>query len=481
MPLEAGQLFGNYRIVRLLGEGGFGEVYLAENPLIERRAAVKVLHTALARDAELVRRFLNEARAASAIRHRNIIEVFDAGVTAEGAPYILMEFLEGVSLQKRLADRGRLALAQALEIARQAGSALAAAHAAGIVHRDLKPENLFLVPDAAAPGGERVKILDFGIAKIKRAGGTGGTMRTQAGLIMGSPAYMSPEQCKDSADVDLRSDIYSFAIIIYEMLAGQTPYVAGSGTEMLIMHLTATPAPVRELAADVPVHVEAAITRALSRSRDERFESIASFMAAIRGEAGAAALDRPSLSDEMPAMAARPASVPNRTAAGPSKTTFSHATGEIKAADDDDMLLQASRTPRWPLYAGGGAAAVGLMLFLLLRPSHEAAPQATPATAKVAAPGPAVVAAVLPARQEAPRDAGMAAPVVLPSRAASGTAAAVVTEARPSAKLAHAGASNRRRGPAAKETFPQFQRPAAAPSGYNPAPPSRRQDDPAGF
>jgi serine/threonine protein kinase len=108
MPLEAGQLFGNYRIVRLLGEGGFGEVYLAENPLIERRAAVKVLHTALARDAELVRRFLNEARAASAIRHRNIIEVFDAGVTADGAPYILMEFLEGVSLQKRLSDKGRL-------------------------------------------------------------------------------------------------------------------------------------------------------------------------------------------------------------------------------------------------------------------------------------------------------------------------------------------------------------------------------------
>jgi serine/threonine-protein kinase len=111
-----------------------------------------------------------------------------------------MEFLEGVSLQKRLADKGRLSLPQAREVARQAGSALAAAHAAGIVHRDLKPENLFLVPEPTAPGGERVKILDFGIAKIKRAGGTGGTMRTQAGLIMGSPAYMSPEQCKDSAD-----------------------------------------------------------------------------------------------------------------------------------------------------------------------------------------------------------------------------------------------------------------------------------------
>ena len=177
MALPAGHLFGNFRIVRLLGEGGFGEVYLAENPLIERRAAVKVLHKALAQDSDLVRRFLNEARAASAIRHRNIIEVFDAGVTPEGAPYILMEFLEGVSLQKRLADKGRLALPQTLEIARQAGSALAAAHAVGIVHRDLKPENLFLVPEPGAPGGERVKILDFGIAKIRSGGGTGGTLR----------------------------------------------------------------------------------------------------------------------------------------------------------------------------------------------------------------------------------------------------------------------------------------------------------------
>jgi serine/threonine protein kinase len=149
MAVEVGQLFGNYRMVRLLGEGGFGEVYLVENPLIQRRAAVKVLHTALAQDAELVRRFLNEARAASAIRHPNIIDVLDAGGTADGAPYILMEFLEGVSLQKRLADRGRLPLRDVLEVARQAGSALAAAHAANIVHRDLKPENLFSCPTPA--------------------------------------------------------------------------------------------------------------------------------------------------------------------------------------------------------------------------------------------------------------------------------------------------------------------------------------------
>jgi len=398
MALQAGHPFGNYRIVRLLGEGGFGEVYLAENPLIDRHAAVKVLHTALAQDAELVRRFLNEARAASAIHHRNIIEVFDAGVTPEGAPYILMEFLEGVSLQKRLAERGRLSLPQVLEVARQAGSALAAAHATGIVHRDLKPENLFLVPDSSAPGGERVKILDFGIAKIKSGSRTGGTLRTQTGVIMGSPAYMSPEQCKDSADVDLRSDIYSFATIVYEMLAGRTPYVAASGTEMLIMHLTGTPPPLRELAADVPAHVEAASMRGLSRAREDRFDSIASFVGALRGEVGpsAAALDRPSPLEEMPAVGGRAVSRVEQTAAGQAITTFSRATGEVGAASGDDVLLEASRSRRWPIFAVGGVAAAGLVLFLLVRPSHNSAPPVTTSATRAAAS----VGPVAPSQQE---------------------------------------------------------------------------------
>jgi serine/threonine-protein kinase len=419
MALQAGHLFGNYRIVRLLGEGGFGEVYLAENPLIERRAAVKVLHKTLAQDAELVRRFLNEARAASAIRHRNIIEVFDAGVTPEGAPYILMEFLEGVSLQKRLADKGRLSLPQAMEIAHQAGSALAAAHAAGIVHRDLKPENLFLVPDAAAPGGERVKILDFGIAKIKRPGGTGGTMRTQAGLIMGSPAYMSPEQCKDSADVDLRSDIYSFATMMYEMLAGRTPYVAASGTEMLVMHLTATPAPVRELAADVPAYVDAAINRALSRTRDDRFASMEAFVGALRGETGAGMLGRLSPSGEQLAVGGGRVPGAERAGAAQSITTFSRATGEVGAAASDDVLLQATRTRRWPLFAIGGAAVAGLVLFLLVGPSHNSAPAAPTGTPSVASKAAASVGA--PLAQEPTGNPGQVAPA-LPSKVDSGVA-----------------------------------------------------------
>jgi serine/threonine-protein kinase len=441
MALQPGHLFGNYRIVRLLGEGGFGEVYLAENPLIERRAAVKVLHTALAQDAELVRRFLNEARAASAIRHRNIIEVFDAGVTPEGAPYILMEFLEGVSLQKRLADVGRLALPQVLEIARQAGSALAAAHAAGIVHRDLKPENLFLVPEPTAPGGERVKILDFGIAKIVRSSGTGGTLRTQTGLIMGSPAYMSPEQCKDSADVDLRSDIYSFAIIIYEMLAGRTPYLAASGTEMLIMHLTGTPAPLREWAANVPAHVEAAIMRGLSRARDDRCDSIASFVGALRGDAAGrvTALNRPSSSsEEMPAVRESPVSGIGRTVAAPTITTLSRATGELGAEASDDVLLAGTRTKRWPLFAVGGAAVAGLALFLLMRPSHDSAPRAKTGATSVAATAAGVAGLGPVVRHEPPTSTGPAAPAVVPSKADGGAAAPAAAGAPVGAKSTQA-------------------------------------------
>ena len=448
MVLQAGHPFGNYRIVRLLGEGGFGEVYLVENPLIERRAAVKVLHTALAQDAELVRRFLNEARAASAIRHRNIIEVFDAGVTPEGAPYILMEFLEGVSLQKRLADRGRLPLSQALEIERQAGSALAAAHTAGIVHRDLKPENLFLVPESGAPGGERVKILDFGIAKIRRAGGAGGTMRTQAGLIMGSPAYMSPEQCKDSADVDLRSDVYSFATIIYEMLAGRTPYLAASGTEMLIQHLTGTPAPLRELVAGLPAHVEAAIARAMARTRDDRFESIASFVGALRGSTGVSAYDlNRSSSGDFPAVGESPGARTQPTGAGPSITTLSRATGQAGVASDD-VLLVAARNRRWPLYALGAVAGAGLALVLLVRPSQEPAPKA--GRPNLAAAAAAVAGLVVPARQELARDAGTVGQVVAQGRADGG--AAPVTREPPARKSARAALPAAVGAPARKHT-----------------------------
>jgi eukaryotic-like serine/threonine-protein kinase len=446
MALQPGQPFGNYRIVRLLGEGGFGEVYLVQNPLIDRRAAVKVLHAALAQDAELVRRFLNEARAASAIRHPNIIEVFDAGSTPEGAPYILMEFLEGVSLHKRLADVGRLALPQVLEIASQAGSALAAAHAAGIVHRDLKPENLFLVPSSGVPGGERVKILDFGIAKIKGGTGTGGTVRTQSGFIMGSPAYMSPEQCKDSADVDLRSDIYSFATIVYEMLAGRTPHVADSGTQLLIKHLTETPRPLRELDATVPVHVETAVKCALARDRADRFDSMASFLGALRGEAalgtGTAGSRGPAPSEDPPPVEASPLSRAEQIAGVPASTTFSRATGEMGASASDETLAAAKPRRRWMLFAFGGVAVAGLALVLALLPSRHLAPQAD--TVTTAAP----VSPVAPVRFAPPEKV---VPVALPSTADAGVASPAIMEVPAAKKRPHAAVGQPSTPPATKK------------------------------
>jgi serine/threonine-protein kinase len=454
MALQAGQAFGNYRIVRLLGEGGFGEVYLAENPLLERRAAVKVLHTGLARDPELVRRFLNEARAASAIRHPNIIEVFDAGLTPEGAPYILMEFLEGVSLQKRLAEKGRLGLDLVLDIARQAGSALGAAHAAGIVHRDLKPENLFLIPDPNLPGAVRVKILDFGIAKIKRSAASGGTLRTQAGLIMGSPAYMSPEQCKDSADVDFRSDIYSFGVIVYEALTGQPPFMAASATEILVMQLTATPAPLREGIANVPLHVEAAVMRALAKERNERFDSVASFVSALRGEGVATKVGTAG----SPVVGARAAdsdrpSDPAPMAGAPSVTTFSRATGEVGVAASDEALPTVARHRRWPLVALGGLAVMGLALFLLVRPSHGPTPRDATGNTGVAAP-----AATRPATPQPPSREGVAAVPVLPGVPDAGAAAAPSATASPTRKPSSAAPAAARAASVANPSPPAPER-----------------------
>jgi len=388
MVVAAGQSFGNFQVVRLLGEGGFGEVYEAENPYLQRRAAIKVLHTGMVQDPELVRRFLNEARAASAIRHPNIIDVFDAGVTPEGEPYILMEFLDGDSLQKAILQQGRMPLRAVQEVARQAGSALAAAHAAGIVHRDLKPENLFLIKDAAMPLGFRVKVLDFGIAKIKPRGDErGSTQKTQTGMLMGSPAYMSPEQCRDSSDVDLRTDIYSLAIIVYEMLGGVGPFTSNSATEMLVMQMSSAPPPLRQHVPDVPEHVEQAVMRALAKDREVRYGTIEQFTGALLGDNSS-----PAAQGSATATAGGRQRTPSPVALGslssrfgltsapatsPSITTLSRATGEVRTAPESaegDLDLESVRPKHWPVFLVLGVVAAAAGLFLVLRPATHTTP-----------------------------------------------------------------------------------------------------------
>jgi eukaryotic-like serine/threonine-protein kinase len=216
-----GQNFGNYRVTRLIGEGGMGVVYVAEHASIGRRAAVKVLRPGLTEDVEITKRFFNEARAANAIRHPGIVEVFDSGTLPSGVAYLVMELLEGESLAARLRRLGRLELTEARAIGVQTASALGAAHAAGIVHRDLKPDNLFLVRDYRDVSGENVKVLDFGIAKLGIGTSRSVSVKTRTGSVTGTPAYMSPEQCRGTKEVDHRTDIYALGVILYEMVAGR--------------------------------------------------------------------------------------------------------------------------------------------------------------------------------------------------------------------------------------------------------------------
>src|SRR5215467_3695128 len=190
-----GRTLGNYNVVSKIGEGGMGVVYLGRHVTLGRPAAIKVLHPSLSSNEDMVTRFFNEARAASAVRNPGIVEVFDFGVLEDQSAYIVMEFLEGENLGARI-RRGRMPVAPAMTIVRAIARALQAAHEQGIVHCDLKPDNVFLVPDPELPSGERVKLLDFGIAKLAPFGGEG--RHTRTGTVMGTPTYMAPEQCRGS-------------------------------------------------------------------------------------------------------------------------------------------------------------------------------------------------------------------------------------------------------------------------------------------
>ena len=236
-----GETVGSYRIVSKLSIGGMGTVYRAEHKLIGKLAAVKVLHPELSTNEELINRFFNEAKATTQIKHPGIVEVFDFGYMESGHAYLTMEFLEGMSLARRLKLKGNMTEGEAAMILRSVCNALAAAHAKGIIHRDLKPDNIFLVPDPESPSGERPKVLDFGIAKLTEPGLAGEATKT--GAVMGTPTYMSPEQCRGTGDVDHRADIYSLGCIFYELVSGRPPFQSLGAGELLGAHLYLEPEP----------------------------------------------------------------------------------------------------------------------------------------------------------------------------------------------------------------------------------------------
>ncbi len=267
-----------YRIVSRIGVGGMGAVYRAEHTMMRRDLAIKVLLPELSGKEEFARRFEREAESASRLAHPNIITVTDFGRTAEGSLFLAMEFLAGTSLSSAIAA-GPMAIDRALAIERQILRALDHAHAAGVVHRDLKPENIMLVER----DGQRevVKILDFGIAKVTEPQ-SGGQALTQAGVIFGTPEYLSPEQALGEA-VDARADLYAAGVILYEMLAGRRPFESEDKVKIISMHLAHAPPRIRDVAPEVsvPLPLEQAVLQAMEKSRDNRFATAAAFLQAL--------------------------------------------------------------------------------------------------------------------------------------------------------------------------------------------------------
>lgn len=271
--LREGHQVGPYRIVRLLGEGGMGAVYEARQKPLDRRVALKTLHPEYARNEEAVARFFNEAKVLSRLEHPSIVQVSDFGHAPDGTAYLVMEYLRGESLARRLltltGQGKRLAVVTALQLAWQVADILTVAHAQGIVHRDLKPDNLMMVADPIAPGGERVKVLDFGIAKLTDASDRGG-VKTDTQAVIGTPMYMSPEQCAGAGGVDAKTDVYSLGCVLYEMLGGRPPFIAEGAGQLVGMHLFREPTSLSEFAPKLPPKVAELVHLFLTKDKGKR-------------------------------------------------------------------------------------------------------------------------------------------------------------------------------------------------------------------
>ena len=275
-----GKLIGNYRIIRELGGGAMGKVYYAEHALMGRRAAIKVIRDELSSDQESVQRFINEARLVSRIGHPNIVEITDFG-QYESRYYIIMELLEGETLEERLTREGKLDEVTAVQLTICIADALRSAHELGVVHRDLKPENIFLAQRAGLELPV-VKVLDFGIAKLMCAPGNNG-QSTSPGAVIGTPQYMSPEQCQGDEHLDHRSDIYSLGVILYRMLAGRVPFERDSVIQIMSAHIHAAVPSLRALRSDVSQRAETAVLRALQKKPEQRFSDMLGFRYALEG------------------------------------------------------------------------------------------------------------------------------------------------------------------------------------------------------
>jgi serine/threonine protein kinase len=450
---------GSYRVLSSIGAGGMGAVFLAEHEVIGRQTVIKILHPQVAAEPQMVERFFNEARATNRVKHRGIVDIYDCGYTPDNRPYLVMEYLQGQSLAAFLNAEGRkLSPPFVAEIIAEIAAALGAAHRSGIVHRDLKPDNLFLATDDQ--GQRLVKVLDFGIAQLA----VDPTARmTKSFQIFGTPFYMSPEQCASSKSVDHRADIYSLAIIAYEMMCGRPPFVAEGAGRVMAMHQYEPVPPPRSLRPSIPEPVERVLLRALAKDPAARYDAIETFARELVSAAMLAvpgATPGPSIPPTMinpgqgaaptpgaraavaspptiPSAAVSRGPAPSSASSGlprvdgaitvygvpfpepspdarpamiaPPITTLSHGAGEVAAGP-----TQRTRVAPWKIGALAAAAtavvAGGIVLAIVLRaPSSEQRPGTAPGTstevlARAPHPDPPIKKEVAPVR-----DSGRAA------------------------------------------------------------------------
>ncbi|NUP05066.1 MAG: protein kinase [Polyangiaceae bacterium] len=273
-PLVGRSLSGGYRIVEPIAEGSMGRVYRAEQSTLGRQVAVKVMSPTLVSNAEMVERFKNEARAASALNHPNCVRVYDFGQTPEGRPYFVMELLTGQDLEAILHTEPLQPITRVLDMTLQMLSALEEAHGLGVVHRDLKPGNVFVMPQRG--GGDLVKVVDFGLAKLKSG------ISTQTGRVFGTPEYITPEQAT-AKETDERTDIYACGVMLFEMISGRLPFLAREPRELLESHAFKLPPKLAELAPDRSTFgIEAVVARALEKDPKNRFQNATEFADALR-------------------------------------------------------------------------------------------------------------------------------------------------------------------------------------------------------
>lgn len=267
--LQEGQIVRNHRVVRRIGTGGMGEVYEAVHQTLQRRVAIKVLHPDWVKSPDLVKRFFNEALATNLIRHPAMVAIHDHGQFPDGMPFLIMEFLEGESLRRHFG------LIEPLQVARlgwQIATGLSAAHRKKIVHRDLKPDNIMILRDDTIPGGQRVKILDFGLAKLQAEHQYEGAqpVSTRDGVALGTPEYMAPEQWLGAARVDGKADVYSLGVVLYETICTKPPFASNSSDKLRAMHLYEAPEPLRRRAASVPAGLAELVEQMLAKTQAER-------------------------------------------------------------------------------------------------------------------------------------------------------------------------------------------------------------------